>query len=271
MDVDGTKLIVTPAERKLVAVTATDGKLAWELPYEQGRYNAASPIVDGQTLIVAGPGIGMTAFNLKKEGDTIVEEKLWTYRDNSVGFNTPVLRDGFLFGLSNADQLFCMNVENQSTVWSAPFAKPAAQPAGAEQQSRTGRVPATYVQLAQQEDRNDVGQAVPDNSQQRDRADRDGRDGDRRRGDGRGRFGRGRGRGGRGGGRGGYGSIVDAGSVLLALTPAGELVVFEPSGDAYTELARYKVAEGGTYAYPVAVDNKIYIKDQNDLTLWTVD
>jgi outer membrane protein assembly factor BamB len=260
MDIGGTKVIVTPAERKLVAVTAADGKLAWELPYEQGRYNAASPIVDGQTLIIAGPGIGMSAFKLKKDGDKIVEEKLWTYRDNSVGFNTPVLRDGLLFGLSNADQLFCMNIENQSTVWSAPFVKPAAAAAGAEQQSSTNRVPATFVQLAQQEERD-----------RPERAERDERDGDRRRGDGRGRFGRGRGRGGRGGGRGGYGSIVDAGTVLLALTPAGELVVFKPSGDAYTELARYKVAEGGTYAYPVAVENKIYIKDQNDLALWTVD
>jgi hypothetical protein len=72
-------------------------------------------------------------------------------------------------------------------------------------------------------------------------------------------------------GRSGYGSIVDAGEVMLALTPAGELVVFQPSDEAYTELARYKVAEGGTFAYPVALGNKIYIKDQDSLTLWTVE
>jgi outer membrane protein assembly factor BamB len=260
MDVDGTKLIVTPAERKLVAVTAADGKLQWELPYEQGRYNAASPIVDGQTMIIAGPGIGMSAFKLKKEGDKIVEEKLWTYRDNSVGFNTPVLKDGFLYGLSNADQLFCMNVENQATAWSAPFAKPAAAAAAAIERPAS-RIPATYAQFVQQEER--------DRPERAERDDRGGRDEGRRRGGGRGRFGGGRG--GRGGGRGGYGSIVDAGSVLLGLTPAGELVVFKPSDESYTELARYKVAEGGTYAYPVAAGNQIYIKDQNNLTLWTVE
>jgi outer membrane protein assembly factor BamB len=278
MDIEGTKVIVTPAERKLVAVTATDGKLAWELPYEQGRYNAASPIIDGQTLLVAGPGIGMTAFKLKKDGERIVEEKLWTYRDNSVGFNTPVLKDGLLFGLSNADQLFCMNVENQTTAWSAPFAQPAAGEAASaagEGNSRTERPLATFVQFVQPSEPSPSGRGQGEGASDSDRperAERDGRDGERRRGDGRGRFGRGgRGRGGRGGGRGGYGSIVDAGSVLLALTPAGELVVFKPSDEAYTELARYKVAAGGTYAYPVAAENKIYIKDQNDLTLWTVD
>jgi hypothetical protein len=216
----------------------------------------------------------MSAFKLKKEGDKLVEEELWSNRDNSVGFNTPVLKDGLVFGLSNADQLFCLNTESQTTAWSAPFAKAeASQPAGADagaRQSRAGRVDAAYVQFVQQEER--------DRPEGAERNGRDGRDEARGRDDGRGegRRGRfGRGRGGRGGGRGmgrsGYGSIVDAGSVMLALTPAGELVVFEPSDKAYTELARYKVAERGTYAYPVAVDNKIYIKDQNNLTLWTVD
>jgi len=41
------------------------------------------------------------------------------------------------------------------------------------------------------------------------------------------------------GGR-GFGSIVDAGSVLLALTPKGELAVFEPSDKEYKKLASYR-------------------------------
>jgi hypothetical protein len=72
------------------------------------------------------------------------------------------------------------------------------------------------------------------------------------------------------GGR-GYGSIVDVGPALLGLTPAGELVVYQPAVNAFTELARYKVAERGTYAYPVPSGDGIYVKDQNDLTLWTAD
>ena len=72
-------------------------------------------------------------------------------------------------------------------------------------------------------------------------------------------------------GRSGYGSIVDVGPALLGLTPTGELIAFQPQGDAFKELARYKVAEGGTYAYPVPAGNGIYIKDQDNVTLWTVD
>jgi hypothetical protein len=265
----------------MVAVGATDGELLWEMPYSQGRYNSASPIVDGQTLIIAGPGTGLTAFKMKEQDGKVVEEKLWRNTENSVGFNTPVVKNELLFGLSGADQLFCLNTESEKTAWTAPFAKAdAGEKAENEDNVRhrsTARVPATYVQFVQQDQETDQSESN----------DRDRPDGDRRRGfdrgpgrgEGRGefgpgRFGRGRGffgRGGRGRGRSGYGSIVDAGSVLLALTPAGELVAFKPSADSYTELARYKVAEGGTYAYPIPTDQGIYVKDQGSLTLWAVD
>jgi len=80
----------------------------------------------------------------------------------------------------------------------------------------------------------------------------------------------GRGRGGMGGG-GGYGSIVDAGSVLLALTPSSELIVFEPGSKAYHEIARIKVADSQTHAYPVVSGNRLFIKDKDSVTLWTID
>ena len=72
-------------------------------------------------------------------------------------------------------------------------------------------------------------------------------------------------------GRGGYGSIVDAGSVLLALTPSSELIAFQPGGKQFTEQAKIKVADTPTYAYPVVSDHRIFIKDQDSVTLWTLD
>jgi len=72
------------------------------------------------------------------------------------------------------------------------------------------------------------------------------------------------------GGR-GFGSIVDVGSALLALTPKGELTVFEPSDKAYKQLASYKVAETETYAYPVVTGKGIFVKDKDSLSLWTAD
>jgi outer membrane protein assembly factor BamB len=69
----------------------------------------------------------------------------------------------------------------------------------------------------------------------------------------------------------GYGSVVDVGPVLLALPPSAQLLVFEPTDKEYKQIARYKVADEDTYAYPVAAGNRIYIKDYDSLILWTVE
>ena len=77
-------------------------------------------------------------------------------------------------------------------------------------------------------------------------------------------------RGGGGGGRGGgYGSVVDAGSVLLALTPASELVVFKP-GESYSEVAKVKVSNSQTHAYPVVSGNRLIIKDRDSVSAFNV-
>jgi outer membrane protein assembly factor BamB len=262
MTVDGTQVLVTPTDKNLVAVA--NGETVWEMPFEPAdRYNTFTPIVAGDVIITAGPGPGFSAFKLTKDGDRLVEERIWTNPDNSIKFNTPVLKNGLIFGLSNENQLFCIDARSGETAWTAPIARAegSAVERGVEN-SRNQRVRATYVQDTQDERRGREG-----------RGERGGFDRERRRGDGRGGFGRGfggRGRGGRRGGGGGYGSVVDAGSVLLALSPAGELVVFKPNEAAYEEVARYKVAQEGTYAYPVAVGEAIYIKDQESLTRWEV-
>jgi hypothetical protein len=62
---------------------------------------------------------------------------------------------------------------------------------------------------------------------------------------------------------------VDAGTVLLALTPGSQLIAFAP-GEKYTEQARLKVADTPTYAYPVVSGDRLFVKDQDSVTLWTV-
>jgi outer membrane protein assembly factor BamB len=221
----GTKLIVAQTESKLVAIRVADGTAAWEetpAPSEGGSgrggggrdYKAATPMVSGNLIVTAGRGT--KAFTLNAEGDGIAAKPMWNNAETSVQFNTPILKNGLVYGLSPANAVFCVDAGTGRTAWTSPLtvaAEPAPDPAG--------------------------------------------------------RGGRG-GRGGGGGGR-GYGSIVDGGSVLVALTPASELVVFEPSDKAFTELARIKVAESPTHAYPVLSGSRVFIKDQDSVTLWTLN
>ena len=239
MKVGGAQLIIAETERRLVAVNAADGKLAWETPYAvQGRgYNASTPIVNGETLIFCGSGRGTRAVKFEKTAEGFSGKELWSNTDKSVQFNTPVVKDGLLYGLSAGNEFFCLNVTDGKIAWTAPLGKgeeaqPGPSPGGTTAAAGGG-----------------TGGGGP--------------------GGGPGGRGSGRGMGGMGGG--GYGSIVDAGSVLLALTPAAELVAFEPGDKAYTEVARIKVADGQTYAYPVVSGSRIFVKDRDSVTLRTIE
>jgi outer membrane protein assembly factor BamB len=77
--------------------------------------------------------------------------------------------------------------------------------------------------------------------------------------------------GGRRRGPSGFGSVLAAGPVALALTQSSELIVFEPKDSAYAEIARIKVADTATHAYPIISGNRIFIKDQNTIALLTIN
>ena len=196
LTVNGTKQIVTLTEKSVVGVSAADGKLLWQLPFAPaGRaYNAATPIIDGQTVIFIGAGRGAKAVKIEKQGDGFAAKELWSNEDVDVQFSTPVLKDGMLFGLTSKNNLFCIDAQTGKTAWI--------------DSSRTGS--------------------------------------------------------------GGFGAILDAGPVLLVLSNSSELIGFWPSAEGYMEIARVKVAETETYAHPVIAGDRIYVKDADSLTMWTI-
>ncbi len=68
-----------------------------------------------------------------------------------------------------------------------------------------------------------------------------------------------------------YASVLDCGTVLLGQTLKGDLVAFKPSNKEYIELARYKVADKEVWAHPVVSGKRIFIRDTETVTLWTID
>jgi outer membrane protein assembly factor BamB len=214
LTVEGTKQLVTPTDKRLVAVGVEDGKLLWDAPFA-AQYNSGTPVVDGSTVICSGPPdrrgggeSGTVAYKVEKQGDGFAAKVLWKKTQSAGIYNTPVLKDGLLYGLTSAGgggggggrmmggrgptNIFCMNARTGDVLWT-------------------------------------------DTTK-----------------------------------RGECGAIVDAGPVLLALTSDSNLVAFKPSDKEYTEVARYKVADTPTWAYPVVSGNRVFVKDSEALTLWTI-
>jgi outer membrane protein assembly factor BamB len=117
----GTKAIVAETDKNVVAVSLTEGKLLWQTPFAGARmsYNAATPIIDGQTVIYAGSGRGTKAVKLEAQGDKFEAKELWSNSANGVQFNTPVLRNGLVFGLSDRDKMFCINAQDGQAPWTS--------------------------------------------------------------------------------------------------------------------------------------------------------
>ena len=196
MTVDGSKQLVTLSDKGVVGIGPADGKILWKIPFASKSMspNSATPIVDGQTVIFTGPGRGIKAAKIEKQADGFTPKELWSNEKASTVFNTPVLKDGLLFGLSQRNNIFCLDAETGKAAWTDT--------------AKNGRA---------------------------------------------------------------FGAVVDVGSAILALPNSSELIAFKPSGKQYAELARFKVADTPTYAHPVIAGNRIFVKDQEAVTLWTFE
>ena len=71
--------------------------------------------------------------------------------------------------------------------------------------------------------------------------------------------------------RGQCGSVLDAGTVLLALSSDSNLLAFKPNDKAYEELAKIKVSDNETWAVPIVTGKRVFVKDKDSLILWTFE
>jgi outer membrane protein assembly factor BamB len=189
----GETVIVDQSETALVGITM-DGQLIGEIatPGLQRFYNSSTPLIDGPNIIVGGAGTGTKMFEITTENGVNYNE-VWSNPKFGVSFNTPVLKDGFLYANdSKFGYIYCLNAQTGETAW------------------------ADTVKLNR------------------------------------------------------FASMLDLGPAMLSLAGNATMVVFEPTGAAFRELARYKVSDTEIYAHPIAIDNKLFVKDKEKLTCWAV-
>ncbi len=122
LDAEGMRQIVALTEKSVVGIDYADGKLLWQIPFApQGMaYNAATPIVNGQTVYITGQGRGTKAIKIEKKDNGFAAKELWSNAEVSVQFCSPVLKDGMLYAISDKGILSCLNAETGKTVWTDP-------------------------------------------------------------------------------------------------------------------------------------------------------
>jgi outer membrane protein assembly factor BamB len=136
--------------------------------------------------------MGTTAIQIEQQGEAFAAIERWHNDQLGTVYNTPVLKDGLLFALSDRGHFFCLDADTGKAAWS---------------------------------DTNRVSN---------------------------------------------FGTLVDAGSVLVAVPEKSGLIVFRPSRDRFQEVVRYKLSDLAIYAFPVLSGNRIYVRDAQDVILYEI-
>ena len=66
-------------------------------------------------------------------------------------------------------------------------------------------------------------------------------------------------------------SVVMADDLLFLLNNDGDLVVARTDRGGFSQITRYEVAESATWAQPAISGNRLFIKDEAHVTLWTIN
>lgn len=117
LSVEGTKQIVVETEKSIIGLAQADGKLLWQIPFAGTTFNAPSPIVNGTSVIFTAQNRGITAVKIEKQGDTFAPKQLWKNATTATQFNTPVIKDNLLYGLSDKGTFFCLKADTGESVW----------------------------------------------------------------------------------------------------------------------------------------------------------
>ena len=196
VEIAGTRQIVTFTQDNLVGVSATNGALLWRRPYAvRATRNAVTPILFGQTLIISGLGMPVTAFRLITRAGEWTAEDVWTNNDVTMDMSTGVVIGTSLFGFSprNSGQFFAVDANTGQTLWLS--------------EPRQGENAA----------------------------------------------------------------LVKAGDLWFALEADAELVVARANSKQFEILKRYTVANSATWAQPVLSGQRLFVKDVNAISLWTIN
>jgi outer membrane protein assembly factor BamB len=114
--IGGVRQLITQSQSHCLAVSPSDGKLLWKLPfttpYDQ---NIVTPVVAGDLVIFGG--IQKPTFAVKVSGGTATPA--WEAREVSMYMSSPVLNGTTLYGLSTKQRgsLFALNAQTGAVLW----------------------------------------------------------------------------------------------------------------------------------------------------------
>lgn len=123
MTLAGERMYVYCADRGVVGVSASDGKLLWETTdWKISIATVPSPLVigDGRIFFSGGYGVGSLMLQLKKEGEKFVAQTLFRLPPETFGAtqHTPILYENHIYGVRPDGKFVCLTLEGKA-LWTS--------------------------------------------------------------------------------------------------------------------------------------------------------
>jgi outer membrane protein assembly factor BamB len=120
VELGGVRQIVSMTNKSVISVAVADGAPLWEHPWKPGGTDSAiTPIVYGETIIVASQRNPVTAIKPTRRDGKWVVEVVWENKEVSLFMSNPALIGDTLFGLSekSSGQFFGLDAKTGKTLW----------------------------------------------------------------------------------------------------------------------------------------------------------
>lgn len=119
-DVAGQSQLIAFVVEGLVGMKPEDGSVLWRYPLKTsyGR-NCLTPVVLGDMVVTGSYQAGLRGVRLQKQGDRSWQaEAQWTNAAAAMNFSSPVVVQGFVFGVGPAKNLVCVEAATGRLAWS---------------------------------------------------------------------------------------------------------------------------------------------------------
>lgn len=115
----GRKQVLTFTVEAVIGLDFETGALLWRVPVKTsfGRH-VASPVVLGDLVIAGSHQAGLMGIKVSRSGESFTTENAYIEKRVAINFSSPVLRDGYLYGLGPAGIIFCADARTAETKWS---------------------------------------------------------------------------------------------------------------------------------------------------------
>jgi outer membrane protein assembly factor BamB len=117
----GAPQVVAFTADALLGAALDGGKILWRVPLTtNAKRHAATPVIDGENVIVNSHSIGLLAFRIAKDSGGLKPMPAWANKELKINLATPVLVDGYLYCQGANKDYICAEAATGKLKWTQP-------------------------------------------------------------------------------------------------------------------------------------------------------